>query len=87
MDGADMIMTGWRYILKVVDVGKYTHSSRFTVDIRKFPKERSNKMDANWTTIMSKILLSKFELWMNKLEALHLITILDIWCRIGHDSF
>ena len=87
MGGADMVMTGWRYIQEIDDFGEYTHPGRSTTLTNKLPPELINEMGANWTSMIFKILQSKFSSWINELEALHLKTIPDIWCRVGCSPF
>ena len=87
MGGADMVMTRWRYIQEIDDFGEYTHPGRSTTLTNKLPPELINEMGANWTSMIFKILQSKFSSWINELEALHPKTIPDIWCRVGCSPF
>ena len=87
MGGADMVLTGWRYINETDDFGEYQHPGRSAALTNEFPPELLNKMGANWTSKISKILQSKFSSWMNELEELHPNTIPDFWCRVGRSPF
>ena len=82
MEGADMVMTGWRYIQEINDFGEYTHPGKSTTLTNKFPSELINEVGANWTSLIFKIMQSKFSSWINELKALHPKTIPDIWCRV-----
>ena len=76
--GADMVLLGWKYIQKTDDFGEYTHLGRSATLTNEFSPELINEMGANWTSMISKILQSKFSWWMNELEALHPKIIPDI---------
>jgi len=62
MGGADMVMARWRYIQESDDFGEYTHSRRSATLTNEFPAELLNEIGANWTSMISKILQSKFSL-------------------------
>ena len=87
MGGADMVLTGWRYINETDDFGEYIHPGRSAALTNEFPPGLLSEMGADWTSMVSKILQSNFSSWMNELEVLHPNTIPDFWCRVGCSPF